>query len=162
MKKLLIIVLALFIYADEWELKMPKTGLSFQEIKGYEDYRVVATHYRTDKNELRYILANDIAYKALKSGVGTMPEGSKIVKIGWDVKAMESFPVALEAKTIQRVEYMIRDKRLHKEADGWGYARFVYKDGKYQPWGGDIQSCVACHASVKESDALFTHYQKRY
>ena len=162
MKRLLIVLLALFIYADEWELKMPVSGLSYKEIKGYEEYQVVATHYRTDKNELRYILANPIAYKALKSGEVIMPDGSKIVKIGWSLKKMERFPATVEADKIQRVEYMIRDKKLHKESDGWGYARFVYKDGKYQPWGGDVQSCVACHAAVSDNDALFTSYQKRH
>jgi len=110
------------------DLKMKNTKLSFKEIKGYQNYKIVATHFRTDKNEIRYILANQIAYNALRNNKITMPNGSKIVKIGWSVKKMPTFPTALEADTIQRVEYMIKDKTKHKESDGWGYARFVKKD----------------------------------
>jgi hypothetical protein len=142
------------------KLEMKNTKLSFDEIAGYEDYKIVASHFRKDKNEIRYILANDVAYEALKAEKKTMPQGSKVVKIGWSVQDMATFPAALEAKNIERVEYMIKDKDKHKESDGWGYARFVKKDGKYSAWGGDPKSCVACHAAVKNQDALFTRYQK--
>jgi len=141
-------------------IKMKDTGLSFKEIQDYTDYSIVATHFRKDKNELRYILANKVAYKALKENKVVMPDGSKIVKIGWSVKDMPTFPSALEADKIQRVEYMIKDKTKHKESDGWGYARFVKKDGNYQAWSGDPKSCVSCHAIVKSNDALFTKFQR--
>ena len=143
-------------------LKMKDTNLSFNDIADYQNYKVVATHFRKDKNELRYILANEIAYKALKMHKNKMPNGSKVVKIGWTVKDMKAFPATLEADKIQRIEYMIKDKNKHHEKDGWGYARFVKKDGKYQAWKGDIQNCVACHASVKSNDYLFTHFQKLF
>ncbi|MDQ7082437.1 MAG: hypothetical protein Q9N34_05365 [Aquificota bacterium] len=39
---------------EPWDLEAP-TGLKFGLIKGYENWHVVATHFRTDKNELRYI-----------------------------------------------------------------------------------------------------------
>jgi len=143
-------------------LVMKDTKLSFKEIEGYQNYKIVATHFRTDKNEIRYILANPIAFNALKDKKVLMPDGSKIVKIGWSVKEMPTFPSALEADTIQRVEYMIKDKTKHKESDGWGYARFVKKDGVYKAWDGDIQSCVSCHALVESNDALFTKYQFMY
>ena len=143
-------------------LKMKDTGLSFEDIECYQNFKIVATHYRTDKTELRYILANDVAYKALKAQKTVMPNGSKIVKIGWIVDKMPIYPVALEADKIQRIEYMIKDKTKHKESDGWGYARFVKKDGKYKAWGGDIQSCVSCYQLVKSNDALFTKYQRMF
>lgn len=141
-------------------LKMKNTNLTFDEISGYEDYQIVATHFRKDKNEIRYILANPVAFKALKNQDKKMPQGSKIVKIGWTVQDMATFPSALEAKKIQRVEYMIRDKDKHQESDGWGYARYVKKNGKYSAWGGDIKTCVSCHAIEKANDALFTKYQR--
>lgn len=141
-------------------LKMKKSHLSFDEIEGYEDYKIVATHFRKDKNEIRYILANNVAFEALKAGKDKMPNGSKVVKIGWSVKNMDKFPSALEANKIQRVEYMIKDRDKYRESDGWGYARFVKKNGKYKAWNGDTKSCVACHASVSDHDALFTRYQK--
>ena len=143
-------------------LKMKDTGLSFKEIEGYQNYQIVASHFRKDKNEIRYILANPVAYNAIRAEKSVMPDGSKIVKIGWSVNDMGSFPAALEANKIERVEYMIKDKTKHTESDGWGYARFVKKDGKYSAWGGDIQSCVSCHAVVKSNDAVFTKFQRMF
>jgi hypothetical protein len=144
------------------DLSMKGSNLDFHLIEGYQNYRIVATHFRKDKHEIRYILANPVAYNALKAHMPVMPDGSKVVKIGWSTKEMNSFPAALEASAIQRVEYMVRDKNLHAESDGWGYARFVKKNGTYQAWEGDPKACVACHASVKQHDALFTQFQKMF
>ena len=142
------------------ELSMPDSNLTFQMIEGYQDYKIVATHFRTDKNELRYILANPIGYNALKEKLKVMPEGSKIVKIGWSVKKMGLFPKALEADKIQRVEYMVKDaKKFNANGDNWGYARFVKKDGKFEAWDKGTKGCIACHSVAKEDDFLFTKLQ---
>jgi len=145
------------------ELKMADNNLTFKMIEGYQDYKIVATHFRTDKNEIRYILANPIGYNALKEKQKVMPEGSKIVKIGWSVKKMPTFPNALEADTIQRVEYMVKDsKRFDTNGDNWGYARFVKKKGKYMAWDKGTQSCISCHSAVKNTDYLFTKLQTTF
>ena len=34
------------------DLKMPKNNLTFKEIEGYQNYKIVATHFRTDKINL--------------------------------------------------------------------------------------------------------------
>lgn len=145
------------------DIKMPDNGLSFREIEGYQDYKVVATHYRSDKKELRYILANPIALEALMAKKQPLPEGSKIVKIGWSVKQMTTYPDALEADQIQRVEYMVKDsKKYNQNGDHWGYARYVKKGDEYVPYGKGSAECVACHASVASDDYLFTSFQKTY
>jgi len=173
MKKLTKIILislyASLLYAENNttshlpNLQMPDNNLTFRMIEGYQDYQIVATHFRTDKNELRYVLANEIGYNALKSKAKVMPEGTKIVKIGWSVKKMASFPTALEADKIQRVEYMIKDsKKFDANGDNWGYARFVKKDGKFESWNNGVQSCISCHSTVKKSDYLFTKMQNTF
>ena len=144
------------------DITMKDTGLTFQDIEGYQNYKIVATHFRKDKNEIRYILANPVAYNALRNHTKVMPTGSKVVKIGWSVNTMSTFPTALEGDKIQRVEYMIKEQGKHAESDGWGYARFVKKEGVYKAWEGDPKSCVACHAGVKSTDALFTKFQKMF
>jgi len=145
------------------ELSMPDNNLTFQMIEGYQDYKIVATHFRTDKNELRYILANPIGYNALKEKLKVMPEGSKIVKIGWSVKKMGLFPKALEADKIQRVEYMVKDaKKFNANGDNWGYARFIKKDGKFEAWDKGTKGCIACHSVAKEDDFLFTKLQATF
>jgi len=144
-------------------LKMPQTGLAFDVIKDYRNYNVVATHFRTDKNEIRYILANDLAYQALKKGIKSLPEGSKVVKIGWSVKKMALYPAALEADKIQRVEYMVKDsKHFNANGDNWGYARFVKTKNGYKSFNKGTKGCISCHAVAKGNDFLFTQYQKRF
>ncbi len=145
------------------DLSMKQNGLPFSLIQGYLNYKVVATHFRTDKKELRYILANPVAYHALEQGKKVMPEGSKIVKIGWNVKPMELFPAALEADRIQRVEYMVKDsKRFDHNGDHWGYARFVKKGDAYTSWKGAINDCISCHSVASGNDFLFATMQRRF
>jgi len=145
------------------ELTMPENYLSFNMIDGYQDYKIVASHFRTDKKELRYILANPIGYNALVNKKKVMPEGSKIVKIGWSIKKMSLFPTALEADKIQRIEYMIKDsKNFNANGDNWGYARFIKKGDKFESWKGGTQVCISCHAITKENDYLFTNMQSTF
>ncbi len=142
------------------DLEMPNNHLKFKEIEEYKNYKIVSTHFRTDKNELRYILANNIAFKAYNKKT-PFPNGSKIVKIGWIVEKMPNFTVALEAKKIQRIEYMIKDdKRFSKNPGNWGYARFIKKEETYQPWTKGTTSCISCHNLAKENDYLFTKMQQ--
>ena len=145
------------------QLTMPENGLAFSMIEGYQDYKIVATHFRTDKNELRYILANPIGYNALQAKAKVMPEGSKIVKIGWSVKKMPLFPTALEADKIQRVEYMVKDsKNFDANGDNWGYARFIKNGDKYESWKKGTKGCISCHSIAKEDDYLFTKTQSTF
>jgi len=141
------------------KLQMPKNKLPFDAIEDYASYRVVATHYRTDKSELRYIMANDIAFKAFVEGSKNFPDGSKVVKIGWNTQQMPSFPAALEAVEVQRVEYMVKDKTQFAKDGGWGYARFVKQNGNYKSWDKGTEGCVSCHTAVKDNDYLFTRFQ---
>lgn len=141
------------------DLTMPNNSLKFKEIEDYKNYKIVGTHFRTDKNELRYILANEKAFKAFNEG-SAFPDGSKIVKIGWNVEKMPNFGLALEAKEVQRVEYMIKNsKKFFQNPGNWGYARFVKKDGTYKSWEEGTASCVACHNLAKENGFVFTNYQ---
>ena len=169
-KTLLILLVSLFFISCKQEteyhvlskvpdLEMPNNHLKFKEIEDYKNYRIIGTHFRTDKNELRYILANNKAFKAYNEGI-PFPNGSKIVKIGWNVEKMPNFKPALEAKKVQRIEFMIKDSKRFKNNPGnWGYARFIKKENKYEPWKNGTQSCIACHNLAKDNDYLFTKLQ---
>jgi len=142
------------------DLTMPENNLKFKEIEDYKNYKIIGAHFRTDKNELRYILANDVAFKASNENL-PFPNGSKIVKIGWDTEEMSNFSPALEAKKVQRVEYMIKDEeQFSKNPGGWGYARFVKKEGKYKSWNQGTASCISCHNLAKDNGFVFTKFQK--
>ena len=142
------------------DLVMPNNGIKFKEIENYKNYKIVATHFRKDKNELRYILANEIAFKPFSNNK-KLPEGSKIVKIGWEVKEMSNFSVALESDSIQRIEFMIKDAQRFKDNPGnWGYARFIKKkNNDYKSWDKGTESCISCHNLAKDNGFIFTKYQ---
>ncbi|RLJ69888.1 cytochrome P460 [Hydrogenivirga caldilitoris] len=170
MRKLMVTIsIGAAAFANDWDLEAP-TGLKFGLIKGYENWHVVATHFRTDKNELRYIIGNDVAVKAYRSGVPLngkeFPEGAILVKIGYSLKKNPAFEASLEPDVIQRVEYMIKDSKRFKDSGGWGFARFVYdaKDGKYKVFGKsaeDYVQCFTCHKLVEKKDFVFTDYVNR-
>ncbi len=157
------------VFAGDWDLEAP-TGLKFGLIKGYENWHVVATHFRTDKNELRYIIGNDVAVKAYRSGIPLngkeFPDGAILVKIGYSLKKNPAFEASLEPDVIQRVEFMLKDSKRFKDTGGWGFARFVYdaEKGKYEVFGKsaeDYMQCFACHKLVEKKDFVFTDYVRR-
>ncbi|EDP74704.1 cytochrome P460 family protein [Hydrogenivirga sp. 128-5-R1-1] len=166
MKKLLFSLgVGAVVFAGDWELEAP-TGLKFGLIKGYENWHVVATHYRTDKNELRYIIGNDKAVEAYLKGAKKFPDGAILVKIGYSLKKNPAFPASVEPDAIQRIEYMLKDSKRFKDSAGWGFARFVkdQKTGKYKVFGKsarDYMQCFSCHQSVANKDYVFTDYVKR-
>lgn len=150
----------------KWSLRAPN-GIQFGLIKGYEHWQVVAMHYRPDMKEMRYILANPIAVQAYHQGIPqngkAFPNGAILVKIGYSLKPIDSFPNAIEPNVLQRVEFMVRDPKTFKNTGGWGFARFVYHPitKTYTPYGknaGFAQECFNCHAIVKKQDFVFTNY----
>ncbi len=158
-------VLGLAFAGEPWDLEAP-TGLKFGVIKGYENWHVVATHFRTDKNELRYIIGNDKAVEAYKKGMKKFPDGAILVKIGYSLKKNPAWEASLEPDVIQRVEFMMKDSKRFKDTAGWGFARFVYdaKTGKYKVFGKspqDYMQCFSCHKLVEKKDYVFTDYVRR-
>lgn len=142
------------------DLVMPGNGLRFKTIEDYKNYKIVATHFVTDNNELRYILANKKAYKAI-SEKRSFPEGSILVNIAWSVNKMSRFAEALEANEIQQIDYTIKDSENFSQNPGnWGYASFIKRDGNYQSITEGTTKCINCHNLAKDTDYKFTKYQK--
>jgi len=142
------------------DLTMPDNGLRFKEIENYKNYKIVATHFVTDNNELRYILANKKAFIALFKEQ-PFPEGSILVNIAWSVKNMSTFNEALEADEIQQIDYSIKDSQQFSQSPGnWGYASFEKRNGKYRSSTQGTARCIACHNNAKATDFKFTTYQK--
>ena len=147
------------VISDVPDLTMPDNGLRFKEIKDYKNYKIVATHFVTDNNELRYILANKKAFIALYKQQ-PFPEGSILANIAWSVKNMSTFAEALEADEIQQIDYSIKDSKKFSENPGnWGYASFEKRNGNYQSSMGGTARCIACHNKAKETDFKFSKHQ---
>jgi hypothetical protein len=181
MKKMVFFVLAVLVAVaffrhtgsaadqDKNTLKAPN-GISFSEVRGYEDWPATAVSYRTDNHEVRAIVANAVMIEAYKAGIPgngkPFPDGSVIVKIGWSERKNAAFPAALEPDALRRVEFIMKDSKRFPDTSGWGYARFVYdaKTDAFAPYGKDArfgQECHQCHTLVKAKDFIFTGYPKR-
>ena len=128
----------------------------------YQDFRTwkaIAPSYREDKQHIRLILGNPIAFEAMQNKVRPLPDGAVLAKIAWTVKKHPKFPVATVPDTFSQVEFMVKNAAEYKTTGGWGYARFVGND--YKPYGKDAnfaQECVGCHMPVKKNDYLFTGF----
>jgi hypothetical protein len=80
---------------DKYTLKVPN-GLAFSEFRGYESWQVVSISQ--DGGLIAAILANPVMIRAYEEGIPgngmPFPDGSKMAKIHWNPKKMETFPAA--------------------------------------------------------------------
>ena len=157
---------------DKYTLKVPN-GLAFSEFKGYEAWQVVSIS--ENGGHIAAILANPVMIKAYQSGIPAngkpFPDGSKLAKIHWNPKKMETFPAATVPGTQHDVDFMVKDSKRFADSGGWGYAVFDYDAAADKftpgtmadkpPQGNDARCGFACHTTVKTRDYVFTDYGHR-
>jgi Cytochrome P460 len=157
---------------DKYTLKVPG-GLAFSEFRGYEAWQVVSASQ--DGDLLATIVANPVMIDAYRAGVPgngkPFPDGSKMAKIHWSPKKLETFPAATVPGTLHDVDFMVKDSKRFADSGGWGYAVFDY-DAKSDafapgtsadtpPQANDAKCGFACHTIVKTRDYVFTDYGRR-
>jgi hypothetical protein len=157
---------------DKYTLKVPN-GLGFSEFRGYEAWQVVSISHNGDL--MAAILANPVMIKAYLAGVPangkSFPDGSKMAKIHWNPKKMETFPAATVPGTQHDVDFMMKDSKRFADSGGWGFAVFDYETASdtfkpgtladKPPQGNDAKCGFACHTIVKARDYVFTDYGHR-
>jgi mono/diheme cytochrome c family protein len=157
---------------DKYALKVPN-GLAFSEFRGYEDWQTVSISH--NGNLMAVILANPVmidAYRAGAPGNGKpFPDGSKMAKVHWKLKKMETFPAATVPDTEDDVDFMVKDSKRFQNSGGWGWAVFEYDaaSGNFRlgnladkpPQANDAKCGFACHTIVKARDYVFTDYGHR-
>jgi hypothetical protein len=157
---------------DKYTLKVPG-GLAFSEFKGYESWQVVSISQ--DGPLVAAILANPVMIKAYMAGAPAngqpFPDGSKMAKIHWTPKKMETFPAATVPGAQHDVDFMVKDSKRFADSGGWGYAVFEYDAASDKfapgtlagkpPQGNDAKCGYACHTGVKKRDYVFTDYGHR-
>jgi len=157
---------------DKYTVSVPG-GLAFSEFRGYETWQLVSASQ--DGALMAAIVANPVMMAAYQAGVPgngkPFPDGSKMAKIHWNPKKLETFPAATVPGTLHDVDFMVKDSTRFKDSGGWGYAVFDY-DAKSDtftpgtladnpPQGNDAKCGFACHTIVKNRDYVFTDYGKR-
>jgi len=157
---------------DKYSVKVPG-GLAFSEFRGYESWNVVSVSQ--DGALLAAILANPVMIDAYRAGVPgngkPFPDGSKMAKIHWNPKKMETFPAATVPGTLHDVDFMVKDSKRFADTGGWGWAVFKYETASgtftpgtstdVPPQGNDAKCGFACHTIVKTRDYVFTDYGRR-
>jgi hypothetical protein len=164
---------ATVVYAqDKYAVKVPG-GLEFSEARGYENWQAVSASL--DGDLLAVIVANPVMIDAYRAGIPgngkPFPDGSKMAKIHYNPKKLETFPTATVPGTLHDVDVMVKDSKRFADSGGWGYAVFDYdgasntfKPGTMAdnpPQGNDAKCGFACHTIVKTRDYVFTDYGKR-
>jgi len=164
---------------DKYTLQIPG-GLSFSEIKGYEQWEVVSPSLTDAAGVIRVIVANPVMIKAFQGGVPgngkPFSEGSKIVKLEWKPKTITALPFSVKtpdtvAGDLEEVEFIVKDSKRFSSTHGWGYAMFDYDaaSGTFAPAtlasktpvGHDAKCGAACHELAASKDYIFTAYAKR-
>jgi hypothetical protein len=157
---------------DKYTVKVPN-GLAFSEFKGYESWQIVSISQ--DGPLVAGILANPVMIKAYMAGIPgngkPFPDGSKMAKIHWTPKKLETFPAATVPGTQHDVDFMVKDSKRFADSGGWGYAVFEYVAASdtftpgtladKPPQGNDARCGFTCHTMVKARDYVFTDYGHR-
>jgi len=157
---------------DKYTLQVPG-GLAFSEFRGYENWQLVSVSQ--DGGLIAAIVANPVMIGAYQAGIPgngkPFPDGSKMAKIHWTPKKMDTFPAAMVPGTQHDVDFMVKDSKRFEDSGGWGWAVFNYdaatdmfKPGTLAdkpPQGNDAKCGFSCHTIVKTRDYVFTDYGHR-
>ena len=96
------------------------------------------------------------AYEAGVPGNGKpFPDGSKMAKIHWNPKKLETFSAATVPGTLHDVDFMVKDSKRFKDSGGWGWGAFEYDAASdtfrpgtladKPPQGNNAKCGFACH-----------------
>jgi hypothetical protein len=157
---------------NKYTVKVPN-GLAFSEFRGYEAWQVVSISQ--DGPLIAATLANPVMIKAYLAGAPgngqPFPDGSKLAKIHWNPKKMETFPLATVPGNQHDMDFMVKDSKRFPDSGGWGWAAFEYDAATdsftpatlaaMPPQGNDAKCGFTCHTIVKARDYVFTDYGHR-
>ncbi|CAK0755323.1 Cytochrome P460 [Gammaproteobacteria bacterium] len=143
------LILPLGTWADT-PLPSPN-GIQFPS--SYKDWRVLTFFHRTDMEDLRLVLGNNIAMDAVHQ---PWPEGTSIVKIVWRTETRSHFGSAIIPDRFIEIGLMIKDKTKFPKTGGWGFAQWSGRT--LTPYGENQhfeKVCFGCHLLAKDSDYVF-------
>lgn len=122
---------------------------------GYRKWEMVApAEEAAPLDELRVVLGNPVAMRALEKATLPFPDGTILVKLAYKRKQSDEFAPATVPGQATTVQVMVKDSRRYAATGGWGFGRFI---NGVPADIGQHQTCFACHqARVKNHDYVFT------
>ena len=150
----------------KYTVRVPN-GLAFSEFRGYEGWQTISISHN-DK-VMAVILGDPVIIKAYQSGIPgngkPFPDGSKMAKIHWNPKKLETLPTATVPASLHDVDFMVKDSKRFADSGGWGWAAFKYDAASdtftpattadQPPQGNDAKCGLACHTIVKNKRLRF-------
>jgi hypothetical protein len=140
---------------DAHAARSPIYGVTIPE--GYRKWEMIApAEEAAPLDELRVVLGNPAAVKAIENSTVPFPDGAILVKLAYKRKQSPEFETATIPGQATTVQVMVKDSRRYASTGGWGFGRFV----NGQPVdAAQHQTCFACHAAkVKDRDYVFTRF----
>jgi len=129
-------------------------GLAFAPT--FESWKPISTTDRGDNGTFRFILGNDVAVAAARSGnISPWPDGARFAKIAW-YQELGADGLVHPGKFFQ-VEFMLKNAAQYKDAEGWGWGRWRGTDLK--PYGADahfVTECTSCHQPLRGNDYVYS------
>ncbi len=123
---------------------------------GYRNWQLVAVSHRTDNDQVRAILGNDVAMKAYRAKTLPFPDGTILAKLEWKRVQSAEFKAAFVPGAQVQIEFMVKNSKKYEKTGGWGFGRFI--NGKPADAAAH-GTCFPCHsANVKNHDNVFTRY----
>jgi hypothetical protein len=127
---------------------------------------VSVAHEAGELNDIRAVLANDIAIKAYRQGRVPFPEGAIVGRIAWAYVASAENNAAFGREqsfvagepTKFHLQFMVKDSAKYAATGGWGYSSFD-QDGKPTE-AAAMASCFPCHQAIENRDYVFTRYAR--
>ena len=153
---LLLCVTANYAFAEPAKsAPSPIYGVTIPE--GYRKWELIApAEEAAPLDELRVVLGNPAAVKAIENSTQPYPDGTVLVKLAYKRAPLAGAPTATVPGQPTTVQVMVKDSRRYASTGGWGFGRFV----NGQP--ADVaqhETCFACHAAhVKDRDYVFTRF----
>jgi cytochrome c553 len=146
--------------AQQWG--KPATAVSPQPVSAngirympeYRQWQVMSTTSRFDNTTMRIMFANPIAMQAIRdNNIHPWPDGAIIAKVVWE-KNMDAYG-NIHPGQFQNIQYMVRNKTLYKDTDGWGYAKFETPRLKSYGTPMTFRSCASCHRAANKTGGIF-------
>lgn len=130
---------------------------------GYRNWTLISVaREEGNLDDLRAILGNEPAIKALKKSEYSIPNGAIIARFAWSYEALEESAKAfgrpqshVAGHPKNSVQLMVKDTTRYASTGGWGFAQF---DAGKSTNTADQHACFACHSAAKDRDYVFNRF----